>query len=62
MTPATGWQIRHTDAPFDPWVASNLDTEQTVFGRDRAEVEQQIEGYETQLFADVRWQVQAGVL
>ena len=61
MTRATGWQIRRTDAPFDPWVGSNLATEQTVFGRDRAEVEQQIAGYETP-FVDVRWQVQAGVL
>jgi hypothetical protein len=29
---ATGWKVRHTDAPFDPWVASNLDTGQTVHG------------------------------
>lgn len=59
MTP-TGWQIRHTDAPFDPWVASNLDTGETVFGRDRAEVVHEIAGYEVP-FTDARWLAQAGV-
>lgn len=41
MTP-TGWQIRHTDAPFDPWVASNLDTGETVFGRDLDDIAMQV--------------------
>jgi len=39
---ATGWQVRHTDAPFDPWVASNLDTEETVFGRDLDDIAEQV--------------------
>jgi len=39
---ATGWQIRHTDAPFDPWVASNLDTGETVFGRDVDDLASQV--------------------
>jgi hypothetical protein len=42
MTRATGWQVRHTDAPFDPWVASNLDTEETVFGRDLDDIAEQV--------------------
>ncbi len=41
MTP-TGWQIRHTDAPFDPWVASNLETGETVFGRDLGDIALQV--------------------
>lgn len=42
MTRATGWQIRHTDAPFDPWVGSNLNTGETVFGRDLDDLAEQV--------------------
>jgi len=61
MNPATGWQVRRTDAPFDPWDASNLEHGVTFHGRDRAEVEREIAGYEAQLFTDARWQVMEGI-
>ncbi|MBA4086657.1 MAG: hypothetical protein C0491_02495 [Novosphingobium sp.] len=42
---ATGWQVHKTDAEFDPWVASNLDTGETVFGRDLDELSEQVPAF-----------------
>lgn len=43
MNPATGWKIRRDpDAVSDPYVASNLDTGETVFGRDLADLAGQV--------------------
>lgn len=40
---ATGWQVHYDPrAVSDPWVASNLDTEETVFGRDLDELVDQV--------------------
>ena len=58
---ATGWQIRHDEtAPFEPWVASNLDLGATVFGRDRAEVVREVAGYEGQRTPNARWIARTG--
>ena len=58
---ATGWQIRHDEtAPFEPWVASNLDLGATVFGRDRAEVVREVAGYEGQRAPNARWIARTG--
>lgn len=38
---AMGWQVHKTDAEFDPWVASNLETGETVFGRDLDDLAEQ---------------------
>ncbi len=42
---ATGWQVHKTDAEFEPWVASNLDTGETVFGRDLDEISEQVPAF-----------------
>lgn len=40
---ATGWQIHYdATAPSEPWVASNLDAEETLFGRDLDELAEQV--------------------
>lgn len=40
---ATAWAIRYDDsAPSEPWVASNMDTGETVFGRDTDDLESQV--------------------
>lgn len=39
---ATGWQVHYDPAAVsDPWVASNLDTGETVFGRDLDDLAEQ---------------------
>lgn len=38
---ATGWQVHKAEAEFEPWVASNLDAEETLFGRDLDELAEQ---------------------
>lgn len=58
---ATCWQIRHDEtAPFEPWVASNLDLGATVFGRDRAEVVREVAGYEVHRAPNARWIARTG--
>jgi hypothetical protein len=57
---ATGWQTRHTNAPFDPWVGSNLDTGATVFGRTRDEVSREIAAYEGQRAINAQWLQRTG--
>ena len=43
---ATGWQVHYDPAAeFDPWVASNLDTGETVFGRDLDELSEQVPAF-----------------
>lgn len=42
---ALGWQVHKTDAEFEPWVASNLDTGETVFGRDLDELSEQVPAF-----------------
>lgn len=47
MNTATGWQTRH-DPEWpgpDKWVASNLDTGETVFGRDLDELTEQVPAF-----------------
>ena len=43
---ATGWQVHYDPAAVsDPWVASNLDTGETVFGRDLDELTEQVPAF-----------------